>query len=281
MQVLSLSLLVVAVVCLVYAIERQIRRSVSQYIHSVNHETGLGLAELFLFVDVRRIWPAVIGLSCFTASMIYLLTNRASLSTLVLIGILLIPKLLIRWAISRRNKKFNRQLPKALLSLSAMLKSGLNLSTALTRLESICPAPMSEEISLLTRQLRLGVSFDQSFANLYLRMPLESVMITTSLFRISFKTGGALAHLLEAHAKSLQNRQHQAAKRDALTSQAHLQAWVMGLMPLVIFFAIELVSPELSKYFYETDLGFWVSGLIVFLDLFGMFMIRRLLRGSP
>ena len=55
----------------------------------------------------------------------------------------------------------------------------------------------------------------------------------------------------------------------------------MGLMPLVIFFAIELVSPELSKYFYETDLGFWVSGLIVFLDLFGMFMIRRLLRASP
>ena len=54
----------------------------------------------------------------------------------------------------------------------------------------------------------------------------------------------------------------------------------MGLMPIAIFFAIALVSPELSKYFYETEQGFWVTGLIVFLDLCGILMIQRILRAS-
>jgi tight adherence protein B len=280
MHALALLLLVVAVFCLVYAIERQIRRDVKHYMSSINDQTGRGLAELFLFIDVRRIWPAVIALSGFGAVLTYLVINSIIVTVSVLVGALLIPKLLIRWAINRRYQKFNLLLPKALLSLSAMLKSGLNLSTALTRLETVCPSPVSEEISLLSRQLQMGVSFEQSFTNLYLRIPLESVMITTGLFKISFKTGGSLAQLLESHAKSLQNRQHQIAKADALTSQARLQAWVMGLMPIAIFFAIALVSPELSKYFYEAEQGFWVTGLIVFLDLCGILMIQRILRAS-
>ena len=57
MHALALLLLVVAVFCLVYAIERQIRRDVKHYMSSINDQTGRGLAELFLFIDVRRIWP--------------------------------------------------------------------------------------------------------------------------------------------------------------------------------------------------------------------------------
>ena len=278
LQLLSFLLLVLSVVCLVLAIERQITRNVSQYVATVNQQTGQGLAQLFLFIDVRQIWPVLLGLSSVCALLTYALTSNAVITFMACCGTFLIPKAVIRRAIRRRYEKFNLQLPKALLSLSAMLKAGLNLTLALNRLEGVSPSPLSEEVGVLNRQLRLGVSFDQGFESLHQRIPLESVMITTSLFSVSVKTGGSLANLLGSHAKSLQHRQHQIAKTDALTTQARLQAWVMGFMPVVLFLAIQLVSPELAQCFYDTQTGQWVIGLIVILDLSGIWMIHRILR---
>src|SRR5690606_1886416 len=73
------------------------------------------------------------------------------------------PLLVLRWMGQRRLASLRRQLPDFVLSLALSLQAGLALQAALQQLSQSLPAPLGQELRLLLRQQRLGVSAKDSY----------------------------------------------------------------------------------------------------------------------
>ena len=138
------------------------------------------------------------------------------------------------------------------------------------------PAPLSQELGLLVRGQRLGLSFEQALDNLCTRMPSESTQLMVSSLKIAQQTGGNLANALERIAATLRSSLQIQGRIKALTSQGKMQAWVMSLLPVFLLFVLNYLDPEAMHYLWNSWLGWSVLGLILLLEGLGMWMIRKI-----
>jgi tight adherence protein B len=265
---------------LTFAITRLFRKRVVSYSQNIDRHTRASLDELFVFIEVRKLVPLLLFFAVSVVVMVWVLSARWLIAFAMGSLCLLLPKLLFSLALKARAQRFEQQLPEALVSLASLLRAGLSLNLALSRLQSVLLPPLSQELGLVVREHRLGTSIDDCLAHLYLRMPLESVMVTTSLLRVALKTGGSMANMLDKHAMCIRANLHLEAKAKVLSSQGRMQAWVMGLLPLALLLALDFVAPELTRYFYDTEIGKYCLVIIVVLELLGVVLIRRILRLS-
>jgi tight adherence protein B len=176
----------------------------------------------------------------------------------------------------RRLRRFEEQLPDALLMLSAGIRAGAGLSAAIGQTAQEAQAPLSQEFQLMLREQRLGVSIDQSLAHLNQRIPTPSTTLVVSAMRIAQETGGGLAETLERAAHTLRTRLQMEGKIGALTAQGKLQAWVVGLLPVLLLAVLDQMEPQAMALLWHTPVGWAVLGAIAFLEGMGIYLIRRI-----
>ncbi|MFC3379636.1 type II secretion system F family protein [Rugamonas sp. CCM 8940] len=88
-------------------------------------------------------------------------------------------------------RKFEEQLPDALMMLAGGLRAGLSLSTAITQLVLEAQAPLGQEFSLMLREQRMGVTVEQSLNGLMRRVPTPTTILVVSSMRIANETAAA------------------------------------------------------------------------------------------
>ncbi|MDY3330621.1 MAG: type II secretion system F family protein, partial [Pelistega sp.] len=170
------------------------------------------------------------------------------------------------------------QLPMMLSMLASALKAGAGIQGALKTVVQEAQAPLSQEFGLVMREQRLGLSLDEALANLALRMPAEATYLVVSSLKISAQTGGNLAEALERVANTLRAVKQIEDKIEALTSQGKFQAKVMVCLPIVLMFALNIGDVQVLSMLWETSLGWAVLVTIIFLELCGIFFIRKIVR---
>ena len=137
-------------------------------------------------------------------------------------------------------------------------------------------APLAQELSLLLREQRLGVPFDQCLQNLSLRMPSEACDLFVSSLRISAQTGGNLSEAIERIASTLRSRLQIQGRIKALTSQGKMQAVVMCLLPVALMLVLNKLDPEAMHHLWHSYMGWAVLALIFFLEGLGVWMISKI-----
>ncbi|MEZ5741312.1 MAG: type II secretion system F family protein [Burkholderiaceae bacterium] len=253
-----------------------LRRLGGRYRLHFQHTVGTEMGRSFLFIDANRLmWfnlllaMVVVSAAIATTGSIWVAALAASLA-----GIL--PRVLL-WRIRvLRQRHFRAQLPEMIGMLASSLKAGVGLSTALADLAGQVPAPMRQELSLMLREQRLGSTLDQAFAGLERRMPLEETRLLVSAVRIGLKAGGGMAGTLESLAAALRRRLLLEGKIRALTAQAKMQAWVMGLLPFGVLAAMVLLDPLVGQLYFAHPAGWIVLGIVAVLQAVGAWVIRRM-----
>ena len=187
------------------------------------------------------------------------------------------PRIAYRLLREQRMRKFEEQLPDALMMLSGGMRAGVGLSSAITQLVREAQAPLSQEFNLMLKEQRLGVPLEQALANLNRRVPTQSTTLVVSAMRIAHETGGGLAETLERSAHTLRSRHQMEGKISALTAQGKLQAWVVGLLPIGLMLVLNKMEPEAMAMLWETRLGWGVLGVIAFLEIMGIYVIRKII----
>lgn len=190
--------------------------------------------EFFLFVDPRKLFAANLAVMVLGAAAVWLITGSLLLATPTLLGLMLLPRLLYAWMRKRRLRAFEEQLPDALMMISGGLRAGAGLNSALQQLVAEAQAPLAQELSLLLREQRLGVTMEKSLNNLARRVPTPTTVLVVSAMRIAQETGGGLAETLERTSQTIRSRLQMESKINALTAQGKLQAWVVGALPLLL-----------------------------------------------
>jgi tight adherence protein B len=233
--------------------------------------------EFFLFIEPRKLFAANLAVMALGGVLAWSITRAAIVAIPVFLGLGLLPRWLYAWMRRRRLGQFERQLPDALLMISGALRAGLGLSSALSQLVAETEAPMSQEIGLVLREQRLGATLEQSLANLGRRVPSTSTILVVSAMRIATETGGGLAETLERTAHTIRSRLQMEGKIGALTAQGKLQAWVVGALPLVLMAVLNKMEPEAMGHLWHTRAGWATLAVIGFLEVMGIYVIRRII----
>lgn len=250
--------------------------TLARYRASFTERTRFQAQEFFLFIDPRRLFIAHLAIMALGAAMAWAVTGRALAALPIFFALALLPRLLYAWMRRRRLRLFEQQLPDALMMLSGGMRAGVGLSSAIGQLVREAQPPLSQEFSLMLREQRLGVSTEQSLHHLERRVPTASTMLVVSAMRIASETGGSLAETLERTAHTIRSRLQMEGKIGALTAQGKLQAWVVGLLPIVLMLVLDRMEPEAMALLWHTRLGWGVLAVIAFLECMGVYMIRKI-----
>lgn len=251
--------------------------TMARYKASFTERAGFQAREFFLFIEPSKLYIANIAVMVLGAVLTWLMTGSALLGLPVFFALGLSPRFLYAMLRRRRLRKFEEQLPDALMMLCGGLRAGVSFTLSIQQLVAEAQAPLAQEFSLVLREQRLGVTLEQSLTNLARRMPTQTTTLVVSAMRIASETGGGLAETLERTANTIRSRLQMEGKIGALTAQGKLQAWVVGALPLVLMAVLNRMEPEAMNLMWHTQMGWSVLAIIGFLEVMGVYLIRKII----
>jgi tight adherence protein B len=233
------------------------------------------LSDMFLFIDGRQLLILNI---CVTALFILIgiLFFGAFFTIILAIGGFFLPSLTVKWFRNRRIKKFNRQLVDSLNAMSNAFKAGLTFPQAMEHVASESEAPLSQEFSLFVREIKLGVPLDDALASMAQRVDCEDLDLVVTATTISRQLGGNMAEMFDTIAATIRERFRLEGKIRALTSQGKLQGWIVAALPLVLGLVMNWMRPDLMQPMFDHAFGYILVGIIIFMEVLGILIIRKI-----
>lgn len=251
-------------------------KGMSRHKEQFTQQTNRRMREMFLFMDPAQLYALHMTLVFAVAAVTWFMSNSESLALIAVAVVIMVPRAVLKWMRHKRLEVFEQQLPDALLVLAGSMRAGTSLSSAMQQLVRESQPPLSQEFDLLLREQRLGVSMDEALTHLNERLPLQSVTLTVAAMRVATQTGGGLAEALERASSTLREKLAMEGKIRSLTSQGKLQAVVVGLLPFAMLLALLKMEPEDMGKIFTTQVGWVVLGIVIFLEVCGVILIRKI-----
>lgn len=235
------------------------------------------LSDLFMFVDTTTLFYFNVGAVILIPLLIWVIFGNPVLAIGALVLIFILPRRIYDWLRQRRMLKIQAQLPDGLMMIASSMRAGLGFSPAMESLTKDADPPLSEEISLVLREQRMGVKADEALEHFNKRVPIADVTLFVSAVNISRDIGGNLAESLASLADTLRRRLIMEDKVRALTAQGRLQGIVMALLPVGIVAFLTFAYPETMQGMYHTVVGWCVMGLAAVMEFLGYRMCRKIM----
>lgn len=251
--------------------------TLSRYREKFTERAQFQAQEFFLFIDPRKLFVANIAIMALGGVLVWSVTGSGLIAIPVFFALALLPRWVYLFLRKQRLRKFEEQLPDGLMMISGALRAGLGLSSAMGQLVAEAGPPIAQELSLVLREQRLGVTLEQSLSNLNRRVPTQSTTLVVSAMRIATETGGGLAETLERAANTVRSRLQMEKKIGALTAQGKLQAWVVGALPLLLMWVLDKMEPEAMSQLWHTRHGWATLAVIAFFEVMGVYVIRKII----
>ena len=233
-------------------------------------------ADLFIFISSKQVSRLTAGFALVTLGGIVVSGLPPLVALPVVPIVVILPRCLLDFLRRRRQRRLMRQLPDALALLAGLLRAGHGLPQGLALLSANQSAPLSQELQLVVRKHRLGVSLDGALQELASRVPEPDMALGVLAVRVSRDVGGNLAESLLRLSDGVRSRQLLRERIDALTSQGKLQGVIIGLLPLVLMLALTVLDPAPMRLLFRTAAGWATLGVIAALEVAGFLLIRRI-----
>jgi tight adherence protein B len=150
----------------------------------------------------------------------------------------------LRFRVSRRRKALEAQLPEALALIASSLQAGHTPLRAVQALVEECEPPLSEEFARVVAETSLGDPLADSLDRMAERLELPDLAWVVQAIRIQQTVGGKLADLLFTLSEFMRAREEIRREVRVLTAEGRLSAWVLGGLPVFVFFSVKTMNPE-------------------------------------
>lgn len=243
---------------------------------SVSEEVGSNLADLFIFASTRQV--SMMGALAVIAIplAVFLVTKNIIFVALAAVASLFAPRFVVRRIQRRRLLLIEKQLPDMLLMVSSALRAGASFPIALESASQELPPPISQELALLIREIRLGVDMPDAIANMERRIPMQDFLMATAAITISREVGGNLAETLETVARTLRDKLQMEGKIRSLTAQGKAQGWVMTLLPVFLVLVLMQMEPEAMAPLFNQPVGWATLCVIAVMEFLGYKAISKI-----
>src|SRR5450830_319957 len=234
------------------------------------------LQEMFIFVDATRLFYFNILAFVFVPAIVYVITENPVFALGAGVAVVIGPRFYVARMKKIRAKKFEEQLPDALLMVSGSLRAGASLNVALESMVSETKPPISQEFELMLREQRVGVDLDTALQNMEKRMPIQDFIMVVSGMRISREVGGNLADTLDGIADTLRKKITMEGKIQALTAQGRIQGIVMTCLPLFLMLILKQMEPEAMAPLFNTWYGWVTLAVVGVMECVGYIFIKKI-----
>lgn len=143
----------------------------------------------------------------------------------------------------RRARRFGAQLPDALTLVASSLGAGHTFLRAIQMMADEFDAPLADEFRRVVSETQLGAPLVDSLERMAQRVKLRDLDWMVQAIRIQQQVGGHLAELLATLAEFMRAREEVRREVNVLTAEGRISAWVLGAMPVLLFFAVRVINP--------------------------------------
>jgi tight adherence protein B len=194
-----------------------------------------------------------------------------------MVGIAL-PFLKITHDRKKRFEKLDEQLPDAIDVMKRALRAGHPFNSALRLVAEDMSDPIAREFQLTFADINYGNDVRRAILGLLLRVPSVSMMAVVTAILVQKETGGNLAEIFEKISHVIRGRFRFNRKVRTLSAEGRLSAWILSLVPLVLFAVIWITTPSYLPVLLEHATG---QKLLIFagvMAVLGIFWMRKVIR---
>jgi tight adherence protein B len=174
----------------------------------------------------------------------WLSTRMALVAIMIGVIALFAPYFVIKRARTLRMQKFEEQLPDAIDIMKRALRAGHPFASTLKLVATDMDKPVAEEFEMTFNDISYGSDVRRAMLGLLERVPSVTVMALVTSILVQKETGGNLAEVLEQIGKVVRGRFRFQRKVMTLTAEGRMSAWVLALVPLVLFATIWVTTPS-------------------------------------
>lgn len=179
---------------------------------------------------------------------------------------------------NRRMQQFEEQMPEAIDVVRRALQAGHPFSATLKLVAEDMQEPIAGEFSQTFADISYGNDVRRAMLGLLERVPSVTVMAFVTSVLVQKETGGNLAEILEQIAKVIRGRFRFHRKVRTLSAEGRLSAWVLAMVPLVMFAVISLTTPDYLPVLFDDPLGKKLVSAAFVMGVLGIWWIRRIIR---
>lgn len=179
---------------------------------------------------------------------------------------------------TNRIQKFEEQLPDAIDMVKRALRAGHPFSGAIKMISEEMDDPVAEEFGTTFADINYGNDSRRAMLGLLQRVPSVTVMALVTSVLVQRETGGNLAEILERISAVVRSRFKLQRKVKTLSAEGRMSAWILALVPLVLFAVIWVTSPDYLPMLLEEEAGQNMIIYGVVSAIIGIFWVKKIIR---
>ena len=208
--------------------------------------------------------------------LVLVLTRNFLLSVLMVLLGTVGPFLWLAVLASRRQAKFDEQLPSTLQLLSGALQAGHSLQQAVDTVVHEAGDPIAAEFQRVLTEARLGRPLEEAFEAMAKRTRSVDFEWTVMAIRLQRQVGGNLAEVLSTVSQTIRDRYSLKRQIRALSAEGRLSSLILSILPLLLFAALLVFNPLFLRPLFTTRLGIMMMAGSVVLMIFGVFWLKKI-----
>jgi tight adherence protein B len=217
-----------------------------------------------------------LGSTFFLGILFLLLSGKVIIAMLGFAVGFSLPLFVLRVIIERRVKAFNDQLGDCLVLIANSLRTGYSFMQAIQMVSSEMLPPISVEFARTLREMNLGITTEEALNNLAKRINSDDLDLVLTAVMIQRQIGGNLAEILDNIAGTIRERLKIKGQIKTLTAQGRISGLIVGVLPIGLGLVIQVINPEYVRVLFTTDIGLFMVGGAVVSQIFGIFVIRKI-----
>ncbi|ACJ29388.1 Tight adherence TadB-like transmembrane protein, putative [Shewanella piezotolerans WP3] len=172
---------------------------------------------------------------------------------------------------NKRMDKIEESFPDALDVLRRALQAGYSFSDAVKLVTEEMEGPLAKEFSLMFANINYSKDTKRALLSFIERVPSVSAMAFASAVMVQKETGGNLAENIQNLSRVIRLRFTFRRRVRTLSAEGRLSAWILILLPFVLFAVIYIQTPgyvgeltgteEGHKLLMWGAIGMFVGGL--------------------
>ena len=215
--------------------------------------------------------------SAFIPPLLVLVLTRNLLVTVVVVLLGTVgPFLYLSVMASRRQAKFEEQLPSTLQLLSGALQAGHSLQQAVDTVVHEAGDPIAGEFQRVLTEARLGRPLEEAFESMAKRTNSIDFKWTVMAIRLQRQVGGNLAEVLSTVSQTIRDRYALKRQVKALSAEGRLSSLILSILPLLMFVALLIFNPVFLRPLFSTGIGLMMMAGAAVLMLFGVFWLKKI-----
>ena len=188
-----------------------------------------------------------------------------------------LPRMILSFLAKRRLNQFVTRFPDAIELLVRGLRAGLPVAETMGAIASEIEGPVGSEFQAVSDRMRIGRTLEGALQETADRLGTAEFQFFVITLAIQRETGGNLAETLSNLSEVLRKRMQMKLKISAMSSESKASAYIIGLLPFIVFGLISFISPTyMAGFFHDQRLMIAGMGGLIWMSI-GAYIMRQMI----